>query len=88
MPQSANKKHHKDIQDPSLFRDPVSSQGIIEIIPEPGGKGNMPALPELRNILYQVGRFKVIHNPDSQKQGASNSNGGISEEIAVDLKRV
>src|ERR1044071_9643515 len=51
MPKSANCKCDQDIPEPQWPTHATATQGQVNVIPEPRGKRNMPALPEFRNGL-------------------------------------
>ncbi len=62
------------------------SQGNIQVIPEPGGKRNVPSSPEFSNVPREVGKGKVLHKLKPNKSGRTYGNIGISREITIYLK--
>ena len=55
MPKAADEKGKHQIKAMTDFPHPVSAQRDIEIIPEPGGKGNMPTAPEFLDTAGKIG---------------------------------
>ena len=47
MPQAADKKNDERITDDLRLRAPAAAKRNINVVPEPGGEGNMPSPPEL-----------------------------------------
>ncbi len=67
VPESAHQKGDKEIQTVTPFRHPAAAEGNIDIVPEPGGKRNMPAAPKFLNGERQVRAFKVCRQFYAEK---------------------
>ena len=48
----------------------------------------MPAVPELRQVRFEIRRGKVLGQPDSHQARDPNGNIGVAAEVKVDLKRI
>ena len=65
-----------------------SAQREIDIVPEPGPKGNMPAPPELSDTPGNVGIIKVFIKMKTKYPAQTNGHIRIAREIKENLKRV
>lgn len=66
----------------------AAAQGKVDVLPEEGRQGHVPAFPELRNGKAPVGRVEVDGQPQSQQPGAAGSKVAIPGKVEVKLKRV
>ena len=85
MPESADQKYHKHV--PYRFPEggPRSPQWYIEIIPEPGGKADMPSSPEFRYGTTEVWILEIDEQLDAEEFGDTARNVGIAAEVAIYL---
>ena len=67
------------------FCDPVAAERNINIIPEPGGQGNMPAAPEFLDGKGKIGAFEIRHQTNPEHPGAADGNVGVTRKITVDF---
>ena len=86
MPEAAQQKDDKDIQDAPCRPFPVAAQRDIDIVREPGGEGDVPALPELLERGRKVGPTEIHHQLHSEEFRAAAGNFGIGIEIGVELE--
>lgn len=64
----------------------ISSQWNVEVIAEPGRKGDVPAVPEVGGVLGEVRTAEVRHETNAEPSRDAAGNKGIAREIAVDLE--
>ena len=61
VPDSGEQPHHKEVSDVlSLGVYPAAPQGEVYIVPEPGGQGDVPPPPELRDRAGDIGIIEVL----------------------------
>ncbi len=87
VPESADQEGKNQVQAMAEGSFAAASQRNIHIIPEPGGKGNMPAAPEFTDAAGKVGAFEVLLQINSEELGTADGNIRISGEITIDLDR-
>ena len=85
VPQSADGEDDEHIQIFPYRSLSAAPQGDVEVIAEPGGQGDMPPPPELRDGAGEIGRLEVLHQLHPQHLGAAQGHVGIGGEIAIDL---
>ena len=78
MPQTAHQKCDDYVHPVAERGYPVASKGNIDIIPKPGGQGNMPASPEFFDRRRKIGTFKVRHKVNAKELCGSDGNVGIT----------
>ena len=86
MPQTTQQEHHHRVADGFAFAAPTASQGDIDIIAEPGHEGDMPPAPELSYTTGEVRETEVITETDTEQLCGSDSDIGITGEVAIDLE--
>ena len=60
MPETAEAEGDKKVSVGDAGRDTRSAEGDVKIIPQPGRKRNVPALPELANAGRFIRMIKVL----------------------------
>ena len=85
VPQAADGKDDEEICIRSHPPSAAPAQRDIEVVPEPGGEGDVPAPPELPDGAGEVGRAEVFHQPETQHLGAAQGHIRVSGEVAVNL---
>jgi len=88
MPESSqqHRDHQVDVGADNAFA--IAPQGDIEIIPQPGGKRDMPTAPEIGDGSSHIGHVEVDGQVEAHQGGETDSDIGIAGEIAVDLQSV
>lgn len=71
VPEAANHKYNELICIGADFPFSIATQGYIEIISKPGGKGYMPSAPELRNTCRLIGPIEIFHKVKAHGARAS-----------------
>src|SRR5713101_7597745 len=87
MPQSANEHRQHEVDVGSCLAAPIPPQRDVEIIAEPGGKGEVPAAPEIGKANGGIRQMKVIFQDKSQTQRCPNRTQRVSGKIKEDLPR-
>jgi len=67
------------------FRE-KESQGKEQIVAEPGGKGDMPPVPEIFDRSSEIRLPEITGEPDPEDLRRTQCDIGISREIGIDLK--
>ena len=78
VPQTAEQEYHNGVANVHKFAATASSQGEIYIIPEPCGKGDVPATPEVRDAGSQIGIVEVLGELNAKQACCSYSNIAVS----------
>ena len=61
VPKPAENEDDQDINPPARRIHSFSTQGHIKIISKPGGEGNVPTSPEIRDGAGEIREVKVLH---------------------------
>lgn len=88
MPETADQKSDKQVD---AVPDPPSTTAAkrnINVVPKPGGEGDVPAAPKFFHGKGEVGAPKVRPKFYAKKCGAADGNIRIPGKVAVDLDGV
>ncbi len=85
VPEAADQKGKQQIQKMAPLCNPIAAQRNVNVIPEPGGKRNMPPAPELFDGKGKIRAFEIRHETDAEQSGASDGNIGIPRKITIDF---
>ena len=88
MPEAGQAPHNQKIENLTGQSLPVASQGDIHILPEPGGKGDVPPAPEFRNAGTDVGIVEVFQKLEAKHPPQASCHIGITGKVKVNLQRV
>jgi len=89
MPEAADHHGDDEIQVREDFPARAEAgQREIQIIAQPIGEGDVPATPEVGNVLGGVGAIEVGRKRDAEQQGGAQGDVRVSGEIVVELERV
>lgn len=69
-------------------RVPVAAQRDVQVIPEPAGKGHVPATPELLGVLRLVGGIEVLREVEAHQEGDACRDVRVAGEVGIDLEGV
>lgn len=86
MPEAADQENDEGVADDLGLGATASSQGDVEIVPEPGGEGDVPSTPEFGDIAAEVGNVEVSLQADAEEFGGADGDVAIAGEIAVNLE--
>ncbi|MPN04004.1 hypothetical protein SDC9_151240 [bioreactor metagenome] len=70
------------------FPFPVAAKRDIEIVPQPCGKADVPALPEFRRVLGEIRHIKVFAEVVTKCLRRADGHIRIAGKITVDLNRI
>ena len=85
MPKAADGKDDEQVPILPPCAPAASPQGDVQVVPEPGGQGDVPPTPELRDGAGEVGGAEVLHQGEAHGLGRTHSHVRIGGEITVDL---
>ena len=88
VPQTAEQEDDHDVERPTANAHTTAAKGDIEIVAEPAGERDVPAVPELADATAEVGGAEVVHEVVAHGLGAAEGDGAVAEEVAIDLERV
>ena len=84
MPHPRQEPNHQQIEYQTDFAvDTATAQGEINIIPEPGAEGNMPATPKFRNRTGNIGIVEVGQEMEAEHSAQADCHIGITLKIKV-----
>ena len=63
----------------------AAAQREVDVILEPGGQADVPAVPEIAQARGRVGVVEVQHHPEAHQQGDAAGHVGVAAEVEVDL---
>ncbi len=66
MPESPQQHRHRQIAVRPSITAPVPAQGDIKIVPQPGGKTDVPPLPEIAGVGRKVRQPEIQPQFDAQ----------------------
>ena len=67
---------------------PVAPQGDVDVVPEPGGQGDMPAPPEVRDGNRQIGAVEVLQKVEAEHTTHADGHVAVPGEVEVNLQGV
>ncbi len=85
VPEAAHQKGEEEIQAAPPLRHPVAAERDVDIVPEPGGQGDMPAAPKFLDGKGEVWAFEVNRKLYAEKLCTADGNVRIPRKIAVDF---
>ena len=77
VPDPGEEPHHEEVEQMTSGADPVAPQGDVDVVPEPGGQGDVPAPPEVGDGDGQIGFVEILQeflSPESKRFGIMWSN--------------
>ena len=63
----------------------VATERDVEVVAQPGGKGDVPATPEVGETNRRVGEAEVVRHRKTQTQRRPDRRGRVAGEVAKDL---
>ena len=86
VPDTGGGPHHQQVEHPPGLGAAVASQGDIQVFPEPGGQGDVPAPPELGDAFGDIGIVEVGQEFKAQHPAKAGGHIGVTGEVEVDLE--
>src|SRR5262245_59235849 len=83
MPKAAQEHRQRKIENSSRWPNPTAAQRNVDVIADPAGQRHMPSLPEIRDVLRDVGEPKVRR--ELQTEHASEPDGDVT--VAAEVKK-
>jgi len=89
VPDAGEQPHHEQVADVfGLGVHPAAPQGEVDIVPEPGGQGDVPPPPEFGDGPGDVGVIEVLQEVEAEHLAKADGHVGVAGEIVVDLQGV
>ena len=86
VPQSAE-QHRKDQVDVgSPPASAISAERDVEVFPQPRGKRNVPAPPEVSDGFRSIGRIEILSEDEAEDETEPDRHVGVTAEIEVNLE--
>jgi len=86
MPETGDQEYDEDVADGFCGGHPTASQRDVDVIPKPGGEGDVPSAPELGDIPAEVGSPEVGHELEAEELGRTDCDIRVAGEVSVDLE--
>ena len=88
VPESAQQHGEYQVEIGTQLAFPVAAQRDIEVVAQPGGQGDVPAVPEIGHAVRLVGRVEVDGKTESQQQGDADGHIAVARKVAVYLQGI
>src|SRR5262245_48730649 len=85
VPQASEQHGGEKVHISSRHTTAISPQTDVQIIAEPTGETDMPAMPKLPNISRCIRQVEVENELESEPTSRAAGNVGITGKIAIDL---
>ena len=66
----------------------VPAERDVQVVAQPRGERDVPAVPELGDGLREVGRVEILREHEPEHQTETDGHVGVAAEVEVDLERV
>ena len=86
MPEAAHQEYDERVPYHLCPGDAAAAQGDVDIVPEPGGQGDVPPAPELGDVAAEIRHVEVAHQLDPEQLRRSDGDVGVAREVAIDLE--
>ena len=88
MPQAGQAPHNEQVEELPPLAPAVAAQRDIHIIPEEGGKRNVPPPPKIGDGGGNIGIVEILLIMEPAHQPHADGHIGISRKIQVDLQHI
>src|SRR6266404_3719706 len=88
VPQAAQDHRDHDISIHEPARAAVPPQRNVKIIAQPTREADVPAMPEVANIMRGVGKSKIDREFVAEEPRAGDGHVRVSREVAINLDRI
>ena len=88
VPDAGEQLHHEQVEDLALQALAVAAERDIHILPEPAGKGHVPAPPELGDGCGDIRVVEVCGEVEAQHLAHANAHHGVAGKVKVELQAV
>ena len=85
MPYACDEHSGKVVEVGAQLSTAVAPQRDIDVVAKPGGEGDVPAVPKLREARGLVGEAEVVLQAETHQGGQSDRQVAIAREVAEDL---
>ena len=87
VPQATEESRQHQVAIMLKFWNTISSQRDVHVVAKPRRERNVPAPPELGNVLSKIRISEVSHQMYAKELGRAGGNFRKTRKIAIDLKR-
>ena len=88
VPDAGEQLHHEQVEDLALQALAVAAERDIHILPEPAGKGHVPAPPELGDGCGDIRVVEVCGEVEAQHLAHANAHHGVAGKVKVELQAI
>jgi len=85
VPEAAQNHGDHEVGVSAGFCAAGAAEGDEQVVAQPGGEGDVPAMPEIRRVGGAVGGVKVAGEAVAEEEGAADGDVGVAGKVAVDL---
>ena len=78
VPESTQQHGQNQVDVGTDLAFPVATQRNVEVIAQPGGQGNMPAVPEIGHAVRLIGGVEVDGETEAQQQGDTDGHVAVT----------
>ena len=88
VPESAQQHGQNQVDVGTDLAFPVAAQRNVEVIAQPGGQGDVPAMPKIGHAVRLIGGIEVDGETEAQQQGDTDGHVAVTREVAVYLQGI
>src|ERR1700730_5287496 len=85
MPETSQEHDDHEIDRGPRPSNPITAERKVEVIAQEGGKGNVPASPEIGKADGRIGKSEIVFQMEAEAEGRANRAGRIAGEVEKDL---
>ena len=88
VPETADEHDDDQIDHRAAGAAPISAKRNVKIVAQPAGEADVPAMPEIGNVLLEVGEVEIERELVAQESRAGDRHVGVPGKIAINLDGV
>ena len=88
VPETRNQENQPEVKIQPPDRHPVTTQRNVKVIAHPAPQRNMPATPELTDILRNIRIIKILQKVKTDHPAKPDGHIGITGKIVIDLEGI
>src|SRR5579859_678187 len=88
MPESSQEHHDEQVDVRADGAFAISPERYVKVIAQERGQGDMPALPEFRQRLGDIGKIEIIDELVTKQLSEPHGDQGVASEIGENLEGI
>src|ERR1700749_667431 len=85
VPETADQHGEEQAEEGAPFAVAVATQRDVQVVAQPGGEGDVPAPPEIREAPRAVGIAEVVRELEAEAEREADGAQRVAGEVTVDL---